>query len=144
MTDVLLLAAVVGGAAVLAACWRTRDGRLRDVDEALSVAELALVGADPTRPLLLELTAPGCAPCAVARRVLDDVAAGTPVAVVAVDVGDVPDLARAHRVLRAPTVLAVAPGGRVRARVSGVPDAGELRAVLRELGVGAREDRPAR
>ena len=131
MTSWLALAAVLALTAATALVLRARDGRVRAGAGVLSRAQLAAVGAPAGAELLLELTAPGCAPCVAARRVLDEVAAGrTDVAVRAVDVGDAVDVARAAGVLRAPTTLVVAPDGRVRARIGGVPSAADVRALL--------------
>jgi thiol-disulfide isomerase/thioredoxin len=131
VTEVLILLGVVTATAALAAAWRSQDGRVRTVDERLSHDELAAVGATGGQRLLVEFTAPACSTCAATRRVLDDVASARPdVTVRAVDVTDVPDLADAHRVMRAPTTFVVEPDGRIRARLSGTPDAGELAALL--------------
>jgi thiol-disulfide isomerase/thioredoxin len=133
MSDLLILLVVVA-ATVVAAWWlRRRRGRLRRSDDRLSRAELTRLGAPAGVSLLLQFTAPGCRPCEASWRVLESVAGErTDVAVHAIDVSDAPDVARAHRVLRAPTVLVVAADGSVRARTSGVPNAGELVALLDE------------
>jgi hypothetical protein len=52
------------------------------------------------------------------------------VQVASVDVGARLDLARAHHVMRAPTVLVVDEAGDVVARVSGVPQLAELLGIL--------------
>ncbi len=131
MTSVAALVTVVAVVGVFSLWYRARQGRVRTgARVALGADRLAELGATPGRQLLLELTAPGCAPCVAAKRVLDEVARGAPVDVLTVDVADAQDIARANRVLQAPTTLVVGPDGIVNARISGVPDAGELRALL--------------
>lgn len=130
MSRVALLLAVLAAAGLLSLWWRAREGRVRSGGATLGRERLAELGATPGRLVLLELTAPGCAPCLAARRVLDDVAAEAKVDVLAVDVGEAQDIARANRVLQAPTTLLVAPDGTVSARISGVPDRGALLALL--------------
>ncbi len=129
--DLLALAVVLAVTALFALWWRAREGRVRNVDERFTRAELDAVGAPPDAWTLLEISAPHCAPCVDARQVLDEVAAQRSDVVVRVaDVDEQLELVRTHRVLRAPTVFVLEPLGAVRARVSGVPDVGELAAVL--------------
>jgi thiol-disulfide isomerase/thioredoxin len=136
--DVLILAAVLAAVAVVAAWWRRRDGRLRTSDDRLTRAELAALGAPAGTPVLLQFTAPGCRPCAASWRVLEAVSADRGGVVLhAIDVGSAPQVARDHRVLRAPTVLVVGADGRVHARTSGVPDLRELAATVDDLMVRA-------
>jgi thiol-disulfide isomerase/thioredoxin len=129
---VVLLVAVVAATAAVAAWWRAREGRVRARRPAPSAAA---TGPPSGAPLtLLELTAPSCAPCARAKLVLDAVAADRPaVEVRTVDIADALDLARAHRVLRAPTTLLVDGRGQVRAVVGGVPRREELEATVDAL-----------
>lgn len=123
MTELLILAGVIAATAALSLWWRVRDGQVRAVDDRFSAAELAALDAPARHRLLVEFTAPSCAPCAAARRVLDEVAADhADVAVRTLDVGERADLARRHKVLRAPTTFVVAADGTVRGRVAGVPD----------------------
>lgn len=123
----LLVAVAVAGAG--AWWWRRGEGQVRSSDERF--AELRTLGVPPGSRALVEFTAPGCGPCADARRVLDEVAGGVPgIAIVEVDVARHPDLARRHHVLRAPTVFVVAADGQTLGRVGGVPAADDLRALL--------------
>ena len=134
MTRAAVLLAVLAAVALAAAWWRARDGRVQVAPPRRDAGSLAGLVPDDASVLLLELTAPHCAPCATTRRILDEVAAGRPdVAVVAVDVADAADLVTAHRILRAPTTLVVARDGAVLARVSGVPRTGDLEALLDAL-----------
>lgn len=133
MNPALVLVAVVAVTALIAWLLRRNDGRIRTVDEDVTSAEQHNLGVDASRWALVEFTAPSCHPCVQARQVLDAVAAESDdVDVVAVDVAEHHAVARAHGVLRAPTTLLVAPGGHIHARVSGVPRAEDLRALLAE------------
>lgn len=132
MTDLLVLGAVVAATAALAWWWRSRDGRIRQGrGPRLAAADLAALGAPPGVTVLVEFTAPGCRPCVAAREVLRRAAAERgDVSVVLADVGAHLDLARSHGVLRAPTTLVVDPDGRVRHRITGVPDAADVADLL--------------
>jgi thioredoxin-like negative regulator of GroEL len=127
--DVLVVVLVLGATALVALWWRSLDGRVLAADGAAFPREA--LGADPGTTLLVEFTAPGCAPCAQAKQVLDSVAARRDdVALVVADVGEHLDLARQHGILRAPTTLVVDPGGRVRHRIGGVPAAEDVERLL--------------
>jgi thiol-disulfide isomerase/thioredoxin len=140
MTDLLILGGVLMVTAALAVGWRARQGRVTTVhDGRLHEADRAALDAPPDVALLLEFTAPGCTPCAATGRILGEVAAERDgIAVVLADVGRHPDLARAHRVLRAPTTLVVAADGAVRHRISGVPDPAEVAELLDGGGLPTR------
>lgn len=143
MTQVLILAGVVAATAAFSLWWRVRDGRVRTVVDRFSAADLARVDAPPGHRLLVEFTAPSCAPCVAARRILDEAAAAhTDVAVRAVDIGEHLDLARRHHVLRAPTTFLLEPDGVVIGRIAGVPDRTDLIALL-DAGAGRGRDRAA-
>lgn len=131
MTQVVILAVVVAATAALSLWWNSRDGQVRAVVDRFTDAELAVLGAQPGQRLLVEFTAPSCAPCTAARRVLDEVAADRDDVVVRVaDVGEQLDLARAHGVLRTPTTFGVAADGTVLGRVAGVPAPADVVALL--------------
>jgi len=71
---------------------------------------------------LLQFSSAFCAPCRAARRVLGDVAAGSPgVAHIDVDAEHHLDVVRRLGVLRTPTTLILDERGRELARASGVP-----------------------
>lgn len=142
MSEALVLAGVVAATATVACWWRTRDGRVRAVQDRFSPDDLAAIGAPAGRLVLVEFTAPSCAPCTAARRVLDEVAVGrADVAVRVVDVGEHLLLARAHGVLRTPTTFAVSADGAVLGRIAGVPGAADVAALL-DAG-GRRSRSPA-
>ncbi len=133
MERVVVLLAIVALVAAVATVRRARDGRVRalptDAGPA-AVTDLAAL-ADPGAAItLVEFTAPTCSTCAAARAVLEEVASGRDVAVVDVDVADALDVARAHRVMRAPTTLVVAADGALLGRVAGIPRRDELAALL--------------
>lgn len=141
MTQLAILAAVVGSVAVLAVWWRARDGAVRVVADRFSPAELAELGAPAGRWLLLEFTAPACTPCAATERVLDEVAGDRDgVTVHAVDVSAQLDVVRGHGVLRTPTTFVIDPAGEVRGRVAGTPAADDIAALL---GSGSTAERAA-
>ena len=140
MGEALPLVLVVAAVALFSVWWKRRDGSVREVADRFTVQELAGLGAPAGVPVLLEFTAPNCAPCRATKQILSDVAQLWPeVALVTVDVGEALDVAKAHRVMRAPTTFVIGPGRTVRGRVSGVPDPGEIAALLEDDGA-----RPAR
>jgi thiol-disulfide isomerase/thioredoxin len=129
MTDVLVLLGVLALTATVALWHRSREGRVSGVEG--EVFDRARLGAPAGGRLLVEFTAPTCASCGAAKGVLDAVAHDRPdVLVVTVDVGDHLDLARAHGIMRAPTTLVVDEEDQVRHRISGVPTAADVAAVL--------------
>lgn len=131
MTQVLILLAVVVAVAALSLWWRSRDGVIQEVSDRFTDAELSALGRPAGQRVLVEFTAPSCAPCTAARRVLETVAADRDdVSVRVVDVGDELELARAHGVLRTPTTFAVAADGAVLGRVAGVPEPEAIAALL--------------
>jgi thiol-disulfide isomerase/thioredoxin len=141
VTDLLTLAAVLAATAGLAVWWRARDGRVVEVGDTarLDAGQLADLGAPPGGILLLEFTAPGCVPCVATARILSEVVGDrTDVAVFQADVGEHLDLARAHGILRAPTTLVVDAEGRVRHRISGVPEPDAVADLLDPPGVTRR------
>lgn len=131
MSEVVPLLLVVAASVAAALAWRAAQGRVRQVDDRFSGDELRGLGAAPPSWTLLEISAPGCAACRAARSVLDGVAAArADVAVVVADVARWPQLARDHHVLRTPTTFVIAPDGSVRGRISGVPHAADVLALL--------------
>jgi thiol-disulfide isomerase/thioredoxin len=141
---VLVLLAVLALTGLAAAWWRARDGRVIGFGAGAgggaradgstappTAADLAAAVRPATRLALVQFTAPDCHPCTTTRALLDEVAADrADLSVHALDVAEALDLARAHRVLRAPTTLLVTDDGHLLGRVSGVPRADELRALL--------------
>ncbi|MGH8906342.1 MAG: thioredoxin family protein [Egibacteraceae bacterium] len=131
MSRLAVLLAVLAVVALAAVWRRSREGRLQST--ASPPISLRALGVPPGVAALVEFTAPHCAPCTAARRILDQVAARHSVAVVPVDVSSALDLARAHHVLRTPTTFVVAADGSVHGRVSGVPDPADLARLLASM-----------
>ena len=135
MNDAGLLLGVVAAIAATALVMRARTGRSRATAERFSPEQLRTIGAGDRGPRLVLFTAPGCSPCTVARKVLDEVGERHGAQVLSVDVTEHPDLARDKAVWRAPTVFVVHGPGQAVARISGVPRVDALEAAL----VGAAE-----
>lgn len=130
MDRVLLVLLVLAAAAAAAAWWRSRQGRAMPVTGPAPAPDLAALTGVTDRPAFVTFTAPGCAPCTRTRLVLEGVADNTGAALVSVDVSDAPGIARRHGVRRAPTTLVLDAGGRVTGRVSGIPDANAVAALV--------------
>jgi thiol-disulfide isomerase/thioredoxin len=131
MSDLAILAVLILLVGATSWWWRARDGHVRRAHGHVVDGLRGDLGVPPGGWLLLLFTAPSCTPCVAARQVLDQLAGGRPdVQVASVDVGERLDLARAHHVMRAPTVLVVDEAGDVVARVSGVPQRAELLDIL--------------
>lgn len=130
---VLLLAALAFGLRR-----RRADGRSRAVRDGdrLTFADLGAALGDGAT--LVQFSAPACAPCRAAHRVLSATAAATPGVVhLELDAGEHLDLARRLGVLRTPTIIVLAPDGRVVARTSGVPTPPQVAEALALAGTPA-------
>lgn len=141
LTGVLVLVAVLAAATAFGWWRRRRDGRLRAVSPAAAPhgAALAALGVRPGAVTLVQFSAPVCAPCRAARRVLEDVAGRLDgVTLLEVGVEEHLDGARELDVWRTPTVLLVDGDGRIVRRAAGVPDRDDLLAALAPLAAGAR------
>jgi thiol-disulfide isomerase/thioredoxin len=125
--------------AAAAGLWRRRvDGRARAVTGGTQVTADELGQALGRLATLLQFSAPVCAPCRAARRVLAEVAATVPdVAHVEVDAAEHLALVRRLAVLRTPTVLVLDADGQVVARASGVPTRAQVVQALDLAGAGA-------
>jgi thiol-disulfide isomerase/thioredoxin len=140
MTELLLrvvvVATVLGAAALFGRWWNRRDGGVRvpgDPVDGLDAGELDAVGLDPrgVDAVALLLGSPTCAPCVTVKRVLTELAAARPgFRWSYVDAADHPQLVARHRVRRVPTLLLLDRHGRLLARTSGVPTRHDLAAVL--------------
>jgi thiol-disulfide isomerase/thioredoxin len=132
--DVGGLLAVVGVLVVATAIGQVLRARSGRIQRGTASGGWALAGRTPgdgERVLLLQLSAPVCAPCRQTAAVLDGLAAATAGVVhVEVDVADQPDVARALHVLRTPTTVAFDRAGGELLRIAGVPRVTELASAL--------------
>ena len=71
---------------------------------------------NPSRPVVLEFTAPWCAPCKRIVPVLEELEARHGVPVYVVDTQDHPEIGERFKVLHLPTVVLLDRAGVVRAR----------------------------
>lgn len=124
----VVLATVVGLAL------RARDGRIKTARATPTAGGWALAGVPPgdsDRVLLLQLSAPACAPCRRTAEVLDAYVTGrADVVYREVDVAERPDVASSLGVLRTPTVVAFDRTGTELLRFSGMPRLSDLAAAL--------------
>jgi glutaredoxin len=120
-------------ALVAAASWvyRRTTGVSRSIDTTFTPAQLRELGLPARAAALLLFTAPGCPPCTVAKRVLDDIADRHSVPVIVADVTEHHAIAAQQHVYRAPTVFVVDQRGHAVSRISGVPREGQLDEILK-------------
>jgi hypothetical protein len=146
----LLVLGLVVAVTLAGLVWRRRDGRVRGVAPAdgraddgaetvarFDAAQLEAVGLDldGVRAGAVLLSSPTCAPCATVRRILGELAeARDDVRWVSVEAAEHLDLARAHHVMRVPTLFLLDPEGRILARTSGVPARPDLERVIDREG----------
>jgi thioredoxin 1 len=128
----ILLLAAAGGVLLLLA-YRLYRSRAAGTPDEVALGEVGLEAQ--SRPGFLLFTQPSCHPCKAARQVVDAVVEESRhgAAVTAVDTFDRSDLAVRYGVRALPTLLLVAPGGRVVQRWTRVPRREELRASLESL-----------
>lgn len=132
-----IVAAVVVAAAVFGWWWNRRSGTVRAGTGGFGTHQLAEVGltAEGVEAYALLLGSPTCAPCRTVQQILTEVAAERPrLQWVYVDAAQHLDLARAHHVMRVPTLFVLDPDGRILARTSGVPGKRDLLRVLDREG----------
>lgn len=137
LVRLLIVLAVIGIAAAVGTWWRRRDGRVRAGDGRFGPAQLRAVGLEPgtADAFAVLLGSPTCAPCVTVRGVLERVSRRrSGLDWVYVDAADHLDLARAHHVLRVPTLFVLDRRGRILARTSGVPAERDLLRVLDREG----------
>jgi hypothetical protein len=129
---VLALVAVATGLGLL---WRRQQGRVRVATSGLiqptDVASSAPFGTHAT---LLQFSTDFCSRCPGTHRLLGAVADARPGVVhLDVDLTHRADLAHRFNILQTPTTIVLDGSGRIRARVSGVPDRGQLARQLDDL-----------
>lgn len=123
---VLALVIVIAVIALATAVYRRRNGVATTTTATFPAGMLRDLGVPHRSAAIVLFTAPGCAPCEPAKRVLGAVAARHEVPLVVADVTDHHEVASAHHVYRAPTTFVVDDAGRALARISGVPRPDEL------------------
>lgn len=132
-----LVAALIAAAAAFGWWWNRRSGTVKAGTGGFDRAQLAAVGL--TRPgveaYALLLGSPTCAPCRTVKQILAEVEADRPgLQWVYADAGEHLDLAKAHHVMRVPTLFVLDAKGRILARTSGVPGKRDLVRVLDREG----------
>ncbi|KGJ76471.1 hypothetical protein GY21_09210 [Cryobacterium roopkundense] len=130
-----LLLGLVAVATALGLTWRSRQGRVSlvagDVITATDVGSQVPFGTQAT---LVQFSTPWCARCPGTKRLLATAAGERPGVVhLEVDVSHRADLASRFAVMQTPTTLILDAGGRVRARVGGVPVPADIHRHLDEL-----------
>lgn len=119
---VAVLLALLGIAVAIGGWRRWADGRARAVVDGERITASELGGPLGARATIVQFSAPVCAPCRAARRLLTELTAAVrDVVHVELDAGEHLDLARRLGVLRTPTVMVLDARGQVVARTSGVP-----------------------
>ncbi|MEU6067659.1 MULTISPECIES: thioredoxin family protein [Streptomyces] len=128
-TGLIVAVVVLAVATVFGLVHARRDGRLRDGGrgDALRLSFGELGAALGERATLVQFSTALCATCPSTRRLLADVAAGTPgVRHVEIDAEARLDLVRRVEVMRTPTVLVLDRAGRVVRRASGAPSRADV------------------
>lgn len=128
--QVLPLVVAVALVGLAALQYRRRAGTAAATTATFTPGALAELGVRAGAVNFVLFTAPGCAPCGPAKRVLDEAGARHGVAVVVADVAEHHAVATAQHVYRAPTTFIVDEQGRALARISGVPRPEELDRVV--------------
>ena len=140
MIAFVVLAIVIVAALGVGVMLRTRAGKFRASSPGGAGSEhvdpaLAAVGVGGGVPVILHFSAPWCGPCASVRRVIARVLGDTSGEAldVELDLDENPLPARQLGVMSLPTTFVFDAAGRERYRVSGVPEAADLRAALASL-----------
>jgi thiol-disulfide isomerase/thioredoxin len=143
--ELLVRAGIVAGVLLLTLAiglwWQRRDGRVHDAASegngrrpgGFSPDQLTEVGLDRegAEALGLLLGSPTCAPCVHVKATLAEIQEERAAFRWAyIDAGDHLALAKAHHVMRVPTLFLIDPDGRILARTSGVPAKRDLDEVL--------------
>lgn len=142
MAPYVLPVATLAASAAFGVGWQRRNGRTREVSDALTGDDLAALGVGTLgeRATLVQFSSAFCAPCRATRRILGEVAEMVDgVTYAEVDAESHLDAVRRFAVLRTPTVLVLDRDGRVVVRASGQPrKADVLAAVGRAAGIDPR------
>lgn len=132
-TALLVVLGLVAVSTALGLLWRHRQGRISHPNAQVVVRAADVPGVKRLAKgaTLLQFSTEVCAPCAVTRTVLGDIAATRPgVSHVDLDVTHRPDLASQFRIMQTPTTLILDGKGVVRARIGGAPRRDDLQAEL--------------
>ncbi|WP_369382912.1 thioredoxin family protein [Streptomyces sp. cg36] len=131
-TGLIAAVAVLAAATVFGLVRARRDGRLhRGRSAAIQLSSQELGAPLGDRATLVQFSTALCAVCPSTRRLLADVAAGTPgVRLVDIDAEVRLDLVRRVEVMRTPTVLVLDRAGRVVRRASGPPTRADVTAAV--------------
>jgi thiol-disulfide isomerase/thioredoxin len=138
-TGVIVLVAVLLAATVFGTVWRRRQGRLRVPAPAAAGERRALTPADlrhdlGARATLVQFSSAFCAPCRATRQVLAEVAGMVDgVSHVEIDAESRLDLVRRLNILSTPTVVVLAPDGRIVRQASGQPRKADVIAALGQM-----------
>lgn len=141
MIALVVLFIVIVATLVAGVTLRTRSGKVRATGPDRPGSEpgvdpaLAAVGVGNGVPVIVHFSAPWCGPCASVRRVIARVLGDTPDGAldVELDLDENPVPARQLGVMSLPTTFVFDATGRERYRVSGVPEAADLRTALASL-----------
>jgi thiol-disulfide isomerase/thioredoxin len=132
---VIVLLAVLFATATCGIIWKRRNGRIQartspaEAGERLTAGELG--GPLGGRATLVQFSSAFCAPCRATRVILADVAKQVDgVTHVEIDAESHLDLVRRLDIRRTPTVLVLAPDGRVAQRGSGQPRKADVIAAI--------------
>lgn len=132
LTLVLGLVAVATGLGLI---WRRRQGRVRvGAAEVIRPADVASSVPFGEHATLLQFSTDFCSRCPGTHRLLSAVADARPDVVhLDIDLTHRADLANRFAIMQTPTTIVLDGSGRIRARISGVPDRSQLNRRLDEL-----------
>ncbi|CAN5501169.1 hypothetical protein BH10ACT7_BH10ACT7_21430 [soil metagenome] len=136
----LALALLVAVATATGLFWRSRQGRVSQVDGStvVRVADIPGIRRFASGATLLQFSTEVCGPCVVTHKLLDTVASERMnVAHVDLDLTHRPDLASRFRIMQTPTTLILDRKGVIRARIGGAPRRETLSAELDRILVAA-------
>ena len=138
-TGVIALVAVLIAATAFGTVWRRRQGRLRAPAAPAADGHQALTAADLRHDLgpqatLVQFSSAFCAPCRATRQILAEVAGMVDgVTHVEIDAESRLDLVRRLNIYSTPSVVVLAPDGRIVRQASGQPRKADVIAALGEM-----------